>query len=133
MYFNESSANISLTAIFKFCNIHVEPTYLSLEDSIEKVKTGEIAGAGFMGGAPVAAFNKQIAPGDKVHFLSFDTQTVPGDLLDKLLQAYLPATLTNEAYPKIIPQGQKVVTLASGVVLAAYNWPESSDRYRRVA
>jgi len=46
---------------------------------------------------------------------------------------YLPSTFTSNEYPNLIPQGQKVETLAASTLLISYNWPENSDRYRRVA
>jgi hypothetical protein len=46
---------------------------------------------------------------------------------------FLPATIPQEPYPVLIPKGETVATIASGAVLAVYNWPEQSDRYRRVA
>jgi uncharacterized protein len=46
---------------------------------------------------------------------------------------YLPSTFTSNEYPNLIPQGQKVETPAAGTLLISYNWPENSDRYRRVA
>jgi uncharacterized protein len=46
---------------------------------------------------------------------------------------YLPSTFTSSEYPNLIPQGQKVETLAASTLLISYNWPENSDRYRRVA
>ncbi len=46
---------------------------------------------------------------------------------------YLPATLTHEDYPGLIPEGQTVDTIAVGAVLAVFNWPPNSERYRRVA
>ncbi len=50
-----------------------------------------------------------------------------------LWDIYLPSEFTSEEYPNLIPAGQKVETLASGVILASFNWPENSDRYRKVA
>ena len=46
---------------------------------------------------------------------------------------YLPSTLTSADYPDLIPQGQKVQTIAVPTILAAFNWPKASDRYKRVA
>jgi len=46
---------------------------------------------------------------------------------------YLPSTFTSNEYPNLIPQGDKVETLAASTLLISYNWPENSDRYRRVA
>jgi hypothetical protein len=46
---------------------------------------------------------------------------------------YVPSKLTSEDYPQLIQPGQDVPTLAVPTVLATYNWPASSDRYKRVA
>ena len=35
-------------------------------------------------------------------------------------------------YPSLIAEGQKVNTIAVPAVLAVFNWPKGSDRYRRV-
>jgi TRAP-type uncharacterized transport system substrate-binding protein len=57
--------------------------------------------------------------------------TIPYDA--RLQDLYLPSTLSSDDYPNLIPQGQKVETLAASVLLITYNWPENTDRYRRVA
>jgi len=46
---------------------------------------------------------------------------------------YVPATLAAEDYPNLIPAGETVSTIAVPAVLAVFNWPTTSDRYRRVA
>ena len=46
---------------------------------------------------------------------------------------YLPSALTSRDYPQLIPEGQQIETIAVPTILAAYNWPKDSDRYRRVA
>jgi hypothetical protein len=45
---------------------------------------------------------------------------------------YTLGELTSKDYPHLIPDGQKVDTIAVPTVLAVYNWPKGSDRYRRV-
>ena len=45
---------------------------------------------------------------------------------------YLPSVLEHEDYPDLIPEGQTVDTLASGIAIVAYNWPKNSDHYRRI-
>jgi TRAP-type uncharacterized transport system substrate-binding protein len=51
----------------------------------------------------------------------------------RLQDLYLPSTLSSDDYPNLIPQGQKVETLAASVLLITYNWPQNTDQYRRVA
>ena len=53
---------------------------------------------------------------------------------DKRLQdLYLPSEFTSDEYPNLIPPGEKVDTVAAGILLACFNWPEKTDRYQMVA
>jgi TRAP-type uncharacterized transport system substrate-binding protein len=64
--------------------------------------------------------------GGRLHLVAIPYDT-------KLQDLYLPSTLSSDDYPNLIPPGQKVETLAASVLLITYNWPENSERYRRVA
>src|SRR5215510_4653990 len=53
---------------------------------------------------------------------------------DKRLQdMYLPTTLSGEEYPNLLAPGETIETIATSVLLATFNWPEGSERYRRTA
>jgi uncharacterized protein len=45
---------------------------------------------------------------------------------------YTLGEFTNKEYPSLVPDGQSVDTLAVPAVLAVFNWPKGTDRYRRV-
>jgi len=45
----------------------------------------------------------------------------------------LKATLSAADYPDLIEQGKPTSTLSVGTVLAVYNWPAGTERYRNVA
>jgi uncharacterized protein len=45
---------------------------------------------------------------------------------------YTLGEFTSEEYPTLVPQGEKTDTIAVPAVLAVYNWPKNTDRYRRV-
>jgi TRAP-type uncharacterized transport system substrate-binding protein len=51
----------------------------------------------------------------------------------RLRDMYLPTTLTSEDYPNLLPPGEQVDTVATSVLLTAFNWPQNSERYARVA
>jgi len=51
----------------------------------------------------------------------------------RLQDLYLPTTLSSEEYPNLLPAGQTIETVATSVLLASFNWPENSERYRRTA
>jgi hypothetical protein len=46
---------------------------------------------------------------------------------------YFPAELTHADYPRLIPEGQTIDTVASGNILVAYNWPKDTERYQVLA
>jgi TRAP-type uncharacterized transport system substrate-binding protein len=50
-----------------------------------------------------------------------------------LFDLYYPSRFTSDEYPNLIPAGEEVETLATGVILASFNWPENSERYKKVA
>jgi TRAP-type uncharacterized transport system substrate-binding protein len=58
---------------------------------------------------------------------------VPIPYEKKLWDLYMPSQFTSEEYPNLIPAGKTVETLATGVILAVFNWPENSERYKKVA
>jgi uncharacterized protein len=49
-----------------------------------------------------------------------------------LADLYVVGEFTSQDYPNIIPPGQRIETIAVPSVLAVYNWPKNSDRYRRI-
>lgn len=51
----------------------------------------------------------------------------------RLLDTYLPTTLSSEEYPNLLAPGETIDTVATSVLLVSYNWPENSERYNRVA
>jgi hypothetical protein len=44
----------------------------------------------------------------------------------------VPSVFTAEDYPGYVKPGEKVETIGVQAVLAVYNWPKESDRFRRV-
>ena len=48
------------------------------------------------------------------------------------LEYYLPAYLESADYPNFIPQGRRIATISVPAVLAVFDWPKNTDRYRRL-
>jgi TRAP transporter TAXI family solute receptor len=117
---------LSTRIVFELLGIKVEKVNMGQADALVKVKSGEIAATVFVAGRPAAALAK--LPKDP------DLRILQIPYTQALEDAsYLPATVTSQDYPGLIPEGQSVETIAVGAVLAVYNWPRNSDRYRRVA
>jgi TRAP-type uncharacterized transport system substrate-binding protein len=51
----------------------------------------------------------------------------------RLQDVYLPTTLTSDEYPNLLAPGETIDTLAASVLLVSFNWPDKSERYRRMA
>lgn len=58
---------------------------------------------------------------------------VPVDYPKVLQDDYLPSRLSANDYPNLVAEGKSVDTVAAKAVLATYNWPSNTDRYRRVS
>jgi hypothetical protein len=41
--------------------------------------------------------------------------------------------LSSEEYPNLLPAGQRIDTIAAIQLLVTLNWPETSERYKKVA
>ena len=95
-----------------------------LSQALLKLKNGEIAATVLVAGKPAQSMSR-LALGDGLKFLPIPYNSA-------LSTDFLPAELTHEDYPDMIPEGQSIETVADGAVLIAYNWPKNTDRYRRV-
>jgi uncharacterized protein len=121
-----SGTQFSSRIIFELLGIKVEEVNMGQNDALVKIKSGEIAGSVFIVGRPAAALAK--LPKDP------DMRLLPVPYAEALEDnSYLPAVLTSQDYPGLIPEGERVDTIAVGAVLAVYNWPANTDRHRRVS
>jgi TRAP-type uncharacterized transport system substrate-binding protein len=120
-----SAANLTGGIVFDRLHINAEKVFINNSVALEKMRTGEIAAVVHVTGKPTDLFTK-FKPEPGFHFL-----TVP--FARNLQDYYVPTTLTAQDYPNLIPPGGSVETIGVPQVLAVYNWPADSERYRRVA
>jgi uncharacterized protein len=118
--------------IFRLLGIDVIPTNFDNDLAIEKLRNGEISAVVRMGGAPQNDY-VNVTPQDGFHLVPLTDTNLSEERFTSLMEIYVPTALTHEQYPQLIPAGESVPTVASGVVLAVYAWPEDSDDYQRVA
>jgi len=120
-----SGTAITGKLLLEALGINVRESHLADADAMEKLKSGEIAGAIFMAGkpAPVMGYLKG-SDGLKLLSISYAKE---------LEDSYYPATLTHDDYPELIANGQSVDTVSVCAVLIAFNWDEDTLRYKRVA
>jgi TRAP-type uncharacterized transport system substrate-binding protein len=118
-----TAAAYSGPLIFERLKVDVEKTFIPHQVAAEKMKTGEIAALIFVTSKPVDLFSRgKFDSGYK--FLP-----VPFEGLEEF---YLPSTLTSADYPQLVAPDRPIDTVAVPTLLAAFNWPRLSDRYKRV-
>jgi TRAP-type uncharacterized transport system substrate-binding protein len=121
----DSGTDMTANIIFGRLGVIVDETSFSQPVALEKLRRGEISAMVYVVGKPARLF-QEIRPDESLHFVPVTTTTDLGG-------SYTPATLRPEDYPELIEAGRPIATLAVGSVLAAYNWPAGTERYRKVA
>lgn len=120
-----SAANLTGGIVFDRLGVKVERLFLNNSVALEKMRTGEISAIVHVVGKPNDLFSR-FKPEPGFRFL-------PVEYDRRFMDYYVPTELTSDDYPNLMPAGTKVPTIAIPTLLAVYNWPNESDRYRRVA
>jgi len=111
--------------MFSRMGLDVEQMFIPHPLAIEQMRRGEVAAVVFITSKPIDAFLKgKWEPGFKF---------LPVEYGPRFEDYYLPSTLDSKDYPNLIPAGTEIETVAAPTILTAYNWPTTSDRYRRVS
>jgi TRAP transporter TAXI family solute receptor len=120
-----SGTQLSTRDIFSRLGIKATEVNMGQNDAFEALKKGEIAASVLIAGKPTGSTaTLKAADGFRILPVAFN----------KALQDdYLPTTFTHDDYPNLIERGSSVDSIAVGAVLIAYNWPQNTDRYRRIA
>jgi TRAP-type uncharacterized transport system substrate-binding protein len=119
-----TAAAYSGPIVFKQLGIEVKATFVPHNIAMEKMKKGdEVAATFWISSKPLAPFLKGKFP-EGFKFL-------PIEYSDKL-EYYAPAYLEHVDYPALIPKGQRIATISVPAVLAVYDWPRNTDRYKRL-
>jgi TRAP-type uncharacterized transport system substrate-binding protein len=120
-----TAAAYSGPLIFSRLGLNVEKMFIPHQVALEQMKRGEVSAVVFVTSKPVDAFLKgRWDPGFKFLPVEYDT---------RFEDYYLPSSIEAADYPSLIPKDQRISTIAVPTILAAYNWPQQSDRYGRVA
>ena len=128
----DSQTEVTADTVFNYLNLPVQRSNYDNDEALQKLKSGELAAMVILTGAPQVTFSK-VKKEDDLHFLPLDQQSLPRHDLRELSANYLPAELTHELYPNLVPEGTSVPTIANRALLVAYTWPENSPRYKRIA
>lgn len=118
-----TGSSVTGPVIFRRLGIDATLEYEEANIALERMRKGDLAAHVYVLGKPAQPVAQ--IKGEGLHMLP-----VPFAPFQDL---YLPSKFTNKDYPNLIPADQEVETLAVGNLLAVFNWPESSDRYKKVA
>jgi len=128
----DSQTEVTADTVFNALNIQTQRSYYDNDEAMKRLISGELSAMIILTGAPQVTIAK-VKSEDGVHFLPLDQESLPNHDLRGLFANYLPADLTHDLYPNLIPEGTTVPTIANRALLVAYTWPENSPRYKRIA
>lgn len=122
-----ASSTMTGPIVFQRLNIPVEPVFIDFLTGYKMLLAGDVHG--FLGtvSKPVDFWVQKSREmrENGLHLLPVPFSKAFADI-------YAIGELTNADYPNLIPPGERIDTIAVPSVLAVYNWPKNSDRYRRV-
>jgi TRAP-type uncharacterized transport system substrate-binding protein len=127
----DSQTDVTADRVFNMLDLQVQRSHYDNDEAIQKLLKGEISAMIVLTGGPQAALATLKAE-DGVHFLALDKASVPDRDVSKILAEYPTVQMTSKLYPKLIPEGTSVSTIANYALLVVYAWPENSERYRRL-
>jgi uncharacterized protein len=119
-----SASSLTGTIVFQRLGVRVEQVMMDNATALQKLKSGELAALVRIIGKPINFF-EQIPANSGLHLL-------PIPFSKTFTDHYTLAEFTSQEYPTLVPQGETIDTIAVPAVLAVFNWPKDTDRYRRV-
>jgi TRAP-type uncharacterized transport system substrate-binding protein len=128
VHFGSDGASGTLTGpiIFQRLGIEVQQVEGTMDNptGMQKVRNGEIDAVVRVTPKPVQ-YVTSIPATSGLHL-------VPIPFSSKFTDYYALGDFTSADYPNMVPEGGRVDTIAVPGVLAVYNWPKNSERYRKV-
>ena len=110
--------------MFQRLGIDVEQILGDLSGGMELLRKGELDALVRVVQKPVG-YVTAIPPNSGLHLLSIPYSK-------KFTDYYALSEFTNADYPNLVAPGERIDTISVPSVLAVYNWPKPTDRYRRV-
>jgi TRAP-type uncharacterized transport system substrate-binding protein len=128
VHFGSDGASGTLTGpiLFQRLGVQVQQVEGTMDNptGMHKVATGEIDAVVRVTSKPVSYVTK-IPANSGLHL-------VPIPFSKKFTDYYALGEFTHEDYPNMVPQGGRIDTISVPGVLAVYNWPKNTERYRKV-
>jgi uncharacterized protein len=119
-----AASSLTGTIVFQRLGVQVEQVLIDNATALEKLKSGELAALVRVIGKPLQFFAR-IPANSGLHLVPIPFSKIFAD-------HYALGEFTSGEYPTLVPEGEKIDTIAVPAVLAVFNWPKNTDRYRRV-
>src|SRR6476660_7359989 len=119
-----SGSSLTGTIVFQRLGVQVEQVLIDQQSALQKLQSGEVAALVRVVGKPVDFFAR-IPSTSGLHL-------VPIPFTKTFADYYTVGEFEAKDYPSLIAEGEKIETIAVPAVLSVFNWPRSSDRYRRI-
>ena len=119
-----SGSSLTGTIVFQRLGIQVEQVLIDQQSALQRLQTGEVAALVRVVGKPVDFFTR-IPPNLGLHLIPIPFTNIFADY-------YTVGEFETRDYPSLVAEGEKIDTIAVPAVLAVFNWPRGSDRYRRI-
>src|ERR1700704_1949487 len=126
--FVDTGGPSSITGILMFQRFGIEVELVSgpITGGFDQLRKGEYDALLRVVQKPLGVLNTPaIPPNSGLHLLSIPYSKKFADL-------YALAEFTNADYPNLVAPGERVDTIGVPSVLAVYNWPKNTERYRKV-
>jgi TRAP-type uncharacterized transport system substrate-binding protein len=119
-----SGSSLTGTIVFQRLGVQVDQVLIDQQSALQKLQNGEVAALVRVVGKPVDFFTR-IPPNSGLHL-------IPIPYTKTFADYYTVGEFETKDYPSLIAEGEKIETIAVPTVLSVFNWPRSSDRYRRI-
>jgi hypothetical protein len=119
-----SGSSLTGTIVFQRLGVQVDQVLIDQQSALQKLQSGEVAALVRVVGKPVDFFTR-IPPSSGLHLISIPFTKTFADY-------YTVGEFETKDYPSLVADGQTIDTIAVPAVLAVFNWPRGSHRYRRI-
>ncbi len=119
-----TGASLTGTIVFQRLGIPVQQVMIDQPTALQKLRSGEVDAIARVVMKPIDFFSK-IPPGSGLHLVNIPFTKMFADY-------YTLGEFTKDDYPNLLEGKDHVDTIAVPAVLAAYNWPEKTDRFHKV-
>lgn len=120
-----TGASLTGTIVFQRLGIDVKEVLIDQSTALQKLENGEIDAIARVIPKPVDYFSR-IPASAGLHLVNIPFTSMFED-------HYTLGEFTKQDYPNLLDGKDRIDTIAVPAVLAVFNWPSDSDRYRKVA